>query len=228
VSTAKAVAGALRQSGKDTTEADLLIYQAENAYDRREYINCMDLASRAKDCLRSAKEKDLASCPVPPPSEKKAEGKAEKGQEVPAHATKKMPTNYLESKFIIETVECRLPSAGDKHPEVEKMLGEAKASFEATDYTMALKQAMKAKRLLENAPMAEAPAPQPVEVIKPLRVPAPKKEVERCAKCGSEMGKDDSFCPACGTKKGARTCPSCSVEALPDDAFCRKCGAKLA
>jgi hypothetical protein len=223
VVTTKAVATSLRTAGRDTTEADLLIYQAENAFERREFTNSIELATRAKTALRNSKEKDLLNCPVPPPD---AEKEGAESKEVPAHAVLKMPANYLESKFVIDTVRCMLPDASlEAREEAQRSLDLAQASFDGSDYTEALKQAMKAKRALGPGPKAEKA--RPVAIVNETPKPPPTAVPGSCQTCGMKLGTDDEFCHACGARQETRICPSCSREASPDDVFCRKCGAKI-
>lgn len=222
VITTKAVATSLRAAGRDTTDADVLIYQAENAYERREFTNSIDLASRAKTALLNSKEKDLLTLPVPPVS---AEKEGEESKEVPAHAVTKLPANYLESKFVIDTVRSGLPDAPpEPKAEAQRSLDLAQASFDGEDYAEALKQAMKAKRALGSGQRMEKA--KPVAVIRETPKPVAAVPVN-CRNCGVDLGPADEFCHACGARQGARTCPSCSREASSDDMFCRKCGAKI-
>jgi ribosomal protein L40E len=221
VATTKAVAASLRQAGRDTTEGDLLIYQAESAYERREFTNCLELADRAKTVLRNCKEKDLLTCPIPPPEERK---EVEAVKVVPANETRKLPQNYLESKFVIDTVRDMMPQASpEQAAEAQSSLDLAQTSFDNADYTEALKQAMKAKRALGGAQKTEKA--KTVTIIGDSA--APKVVSDRCHKCGAMLAPDDEFCHACGSRKNERVCPSCSREASPEDAFCRKCGAKI-
>ncbi|MDW5563007.1 MAG: hypothetical protein SA339_07250 [Methanomassiliicoccus sp.] len=200
VCTTKAVAESLRQNGRDTTEADLLIYKAQSAYERREFLDATDMAKRARNILMNCKEKDLISMPSPDPVKAGKES-----IEVPANQVKKMPANYLESKFIIDSVRDGIPGACDEAKvESTLCLDRAQACFDAEDYDGALKEAMKAKRLL--APIAPAAGKSyPSTVVKlapPTKIPVAEGP-------------------------GIRCCPSCRIEALPDDMFCRKCGTRL-
>jgi len=150
VSTTKAVADSLRQNGRDTTEADILIYQAENAYDRREFLNAIELAGRARNALLTCKQKDLISMPEPSPAK-------EESQEVPSNQVRKLPANCLESKFMIDTVRGMVPDACDEaRAEATACIDRAQACYDSEDYNGALREAMRAKRLLTpSAPAAE-------------------------------------------------------------------------
>jgi hypothetical protein len=238
VATTKAVASSLHQNGRDTKEADLLIYQAESAYERHEYDKCLHLCNEAKTALRNSREKDLMNAPAPPPEPKEEkEAKAEGSTVVPATQAKKLPTNYLESKFVIDTVKGMMNEAPeDKKAEAKGFCDEAEEHFEKESYTDALRMAMKAKRCLAGPSKPEASksaaverisAPEPASKPAASHAPVPTIRKEGCPKCGAEMSEDDVFCGACGSMKGERTCPSCSKKAAPEDAFCRKCGTKI-
>jgi len=223
VATTRAVAESLRQNGRDTTEADIIIYQAESAYERREFTRCRELADRARTALRGCKEKDIMNAPETPTEGEEAAGEVEESTAVPANEVRKMPANYLESKFMIDSVRDLLPGAPEgRKVEAQEALDLAEKSFSAGDYTEALKQAMRAKRTVSPA---KADKPKPAAPASPRA--APPVIVERCRRCGAELGEGDEFCHACGGPKNVRLCPSCSSEASPEDAFCRRCGTKI-
>lgn len=200
VSTTRAVAESLRQNGRDTTEADVLIYKAESAYDRREFLNAIELAGRARKVLMTCKERDLTSMPAPAP--KKGES-----DEVPADHVRKLPANYLESKFMIDSVRDMLPDAGDgPRAEASICLGKADDCFAREDYCGALGEAMKAKRCLMPTAAAGAKS-YPSTVVK--------------------LGPAGKAPPVSEGAFSDRTCPSCRAKAMTEDAYCRKCGTRL-
>ena len=229
VTTTRAVATSLSRNGRDTSEADALIYQAEAAYDRREFVRCMELADRAKVLLKNCKEKDLLAAPVV--TTEKASGPKDdvKGEEsvvVPANEARKLPPNYLESKFLLDTVSSLIEEAqGEKREEAQKDFDLARSRFEEGDYSEALKGALKAKRLLAPAAPARDKATSASMIIKP-QAPT-KEEGRRCPKCGMQLGPNDDFCFSCGTKAGMRICHGCQTMATSDDMFCRKCGCRI-
>jgi hypothetical protein len=200
VSTTRAVADSLRQNGRDTSEADILIYKAENAYDRREFLNAIELAGKARTMLMSCKEKDLISMPPSAPT---------KGEnvEVPSNHVRKMPANYLESKFMIDSVRCLVPDASDEvKEEAAGCLDRAQTCFENEDYSEALSEAMRAKRMLTpSTPVPEKSYPSTVVKLGPTGKAPPVAE----------------------GPKISPSCPSCHAEISSDDVFCRKCGARL-
>lgn len=226
VATTKAVASSLEANGRDILEAETIIYRAESAYERGDYIACKDLADQARNALLRSKSKELVDPPEPPAPTKKEKLTVE----VLSVSAKKMPANYLESKFIIETVDSMVQAAGeDARAAAEPHVQEAEKAFEKGDYTAALCSSMRAKRMLEGTPAkAEKKAPARSEVI---ALPEREKEEAdvppKCPLCGAAVGPEDEFCFACGNRQGPKTCPSCSNEVAEDDAFCRKCGTKL-
>jgi hypothetical protein len=195
VTTTKAVAASLRQSGRDTTEADLLLYKAEGSLERREFVDSIDLAKRAKILLMNSKERDPLMTPEPAIRETREESK-----DVPSNETRKLPANLLESKFIIDSVRDALPGMPPvARLEAEKHLALAEASFKSADYGGALKEALRAKRSqAPAAPMQEkARSPAVIRIPPPAKaVPAPRA----CPNCRSEALNDDAFCRKCGAR----------------------------
>lgn len=216
VATVRAVAESLQQQGRDTAEADVIIHQAVSAYQRRQYTEAKELADQAKRALHNTPQKEMGATPV-------SETIAEEGASVdsnhtedassagvPAHAVKKLPANYLESKFIIESAQCMLDDAPQNRKTAAAcILEKARDCFDEADYTGALCQAMKAKRTLEccTEPISSTP-------------------IIHCSHCGAEMADKDQFCFTCGAKK-KEICPGCSNEVKEGDKFCRKCGTHL-
>lgn len=227
VTTTRAVAGSLTGMGKDTSEADVLIYQAEAAYDRREFVRCLELVGKARNALKNCKEKDPLTAPAEEPVPVDKEGAREESKAVPANECKKMPQNYLESKFIIDAVKGLLPDAYSEQREAgQREIDIAQARFDAGDYSEALKAALRAKRILSPPTPSKDKIPNVnTEVIKAQ--PAPKGSLNVCLKCGARMSPNDDFCPICGTKAGLRTCKGCQAVVTADDMFCRRCGIKV-
>lgn len=223
--TTQAVANSLQEQGRKTEEADRLLLQAQSAYRRQDYATCKDLADKARDALRRTRAsesdtlKEIASGPVEVSVNE---------QTAPIHEIKKLPQNYLESKFMIEAARMCIDDALGKGAEVkdaEGFLAVAKQCFERTEYTEALKQALRAKRSAEGLKVAAA-----IEVGPPTEreeAPADRKGAE-CGQCGGSVDDEDNFCRQCGAKI-VRTpkCPSCSSEVEESDRFCRKCGTNL-
>ncbi len=229
LATIKAVAGSLRSQGRDTTEADILLFQAEGAYKRRQYLDCKELSDRAKTVLRNAPQRELEP-PRPAMVDvgKEATGKEQESEasapaEVPSMEVRKLPHNYLESKFVMESVRCLLENAPSPRREsAQCCLNDAEGCFEEAEYTDALRHSLKAKKMLEAAEDAvplkeESASPSKEDVSLP---------VSECPGCGAAMSRGDAFCFSCGMAKRP-SCPGCSADIIEGDAFCRKCGNRL-
>ncbi len=227
VTTTRAVATSLVRNGKDTSEVDALIYQAESAYDRREFVRSLELADKAKNALKNCKDRDLMTAPVKETAVKGELGPAkEESKDVPANECRKLPQNYLESKFIIDTVRGLMPDAFAEQREAgQRELDAAQASFDAGDYSEALKCALKAKRVLAPAAPVKEKIPNVATTV--IKAQASTKPPAVCGGCGAALGPDDGFCHSCGTKVGMRTCPGCHAPATDEDQFCRRCGLKI-
>ncbi len=237
MTTAQAVSNALRDKGKDTKEADLLLVEAELAYNRGDYLKCTDAAKRAKDYLATA---PMAKPDFTPLSEEKTEPSDQPLPEQPKISeVKKLPPNYLESKFMITTAADHIEKGRSEGKDVTAsvcLLDEAKMAFDCKDYDTAFRKSLKAKKAAEGTtePAQEGTVPaamqtKPVEIVK-LPSPEAAKELPTaasCAKCGTEARDDDNFCAKCGSPiVRKRLCSQCGVELSPDDLFCRKCGAE--
>ena len=182
--TTRAVANSLQEQGRKTDEADRLLLQAQAAYRRQDYATCKDLADKARDSLRRTRVSE------PDTFEKIASGPVEASvneQTAPIHEIKKLPQNYLESKFMIETARMCIDDALGKGAEVkdaEGFLAVARQCFERTEYTEALKQALRAKRSAEGQKIVAA-----IEVSPPREMeeaPADLRGTE-CGQCGGSV-----------------------------------------
>ena len=220
-----AVALSLRNVGKDTTKAEVLLEKAKMEYDRKDYAKVMATTKLARESLMVAPEKDL------PIDLDEPDGPTDTFIDVAeddtnVHEVKKLPQNYLESKFLISSVQSEIESArGTKDVSAaEVQLNEAKIDFDAANYNAALTHAMKARKTLEGVAVTTEVATAEMGVAKVAAV----AEADRCGKCGAEITKDDQFCGSCG-ERSARptTCPQCNGPLKPADTFCRKCGKKV-
>lgn len=218
LATFKAVAASLRSQGRDTSEADVLLIQAEGAFERRQYIECKELAERAKIALRNAPSAGTLD------GRTGSEGEGKVGGPFPmtrSMGARKVPPNYLESRFVMECAHSLMDKADEHRREAARhMLDDAKACFEAADYDEALRHAARAKRTLEG-----------MEDLDPALDreggPSPRKEpFGTCAGCGAILATGDVFCHSCG-RRAPRSCPSCSAEAIGGDNYCRRCGTSL-
>ena len=237
--TSQAVARALKAKGHRTKDADLALIEAEAAYGRNSYTEAKSALDRAKSLLEKAKmeEEPLAQLiPLEPAGASDIAGNnAPEDLEVPFQEVKKLPKNYMESKFMISAVWDVIQTAqgsGKDTSTAKENLEAANAAFDQENYTEALKYALRAKRSMETTEEKPAvnetkvKAQEGTEKIPPTVIV--KANTSKCASCGAELAGDDLFCAICGKKVERRIlCPSCSVEVKPTDAFCRKCGMPL-
>jgi hypothetical protein len=231
--TSRAVSRALKQQGKDTKEADLALVEADTAFSRGSYVEAKAASERAKELLRTAKERpapeqNLESLPGPAPAEKK-----EEGCELPFQEAKKMPRNFMESKFMICSVRdeaAEAERAGKDVSIAQDSLRLADDAFQAERYTEALKHALRAKKSLEPREEAAPPA-KGKDLASVERVPSAvvvKAPVSKCSSCSSPLDPADMFCAKCGGKvERDIRCPRCTNPVKVEDAYCRKCGLPL-
>lgn len=228
--TTQAVSRALKDQGRNTKEADLLLVKAEATYERRDYLMCKELAEEARSVLKQTRAEEktetlerIAPRPVAEP---------ETDQPPPLQEIKKLPQNYLESKFMIETARMCIDAASQQGVDIieaERTLAVARECYDRTEYTEALKHALRAKKTAEGQkapPRAEAKPPEVKreEPEEPMRPPAEAA----CGSCGRPVDESDNFCRKCGAEIiRVPKCPSCGLEVDENDAFCRRCGAKL-
>ncbi|HKZ62899.1 MAG TPA: zinc ribbon domain-containing protein [Thermoplasmata archaeon] len=220
--TTKAIRDALARGGVRSPEAEGLIQEADDSYRQRHFRVAVELSGKAKSVLRAVKlrhqqQGDIAKLDEIPAA-KEAAGAEITDKE---RLMKELPPNYAQSKFSMGVARADIDAAkarGVATADAERFLADAQVSFEAQDFDIALKHAVRARRSLENnGTEAGPPAAQPA---------APTSRT--CASCGASLTADDAFCRKCGTKAGGpRTCPSCGAEVPGDDAFCRKCGTKI-
>jgi hypothetical protein len=241
MTTAQAVSAVLVENGRDTKEADRLLIEAELAYDRGDFLKCTDSSKRAKDYLAVA---PMAKVELEPTPEEIIPLSIEPIPEQPKISeARKLPSNYLESKFMIETATDEIEvkrSQGKNITASICLLEEAKKAFECKDYDVALRKSLKAKKGAEasteptrNNPVDVATSANVVETIPPVK--AANTDISKepaisalCASCGTEARDDDNFCAKCGKPiERKRLCPSCHMEMSEDDVFCRRCGTEI-
>lgn len=231
--TARAVSNTIKGQGKNTKDADLALLDADTAFSRGNYTDAKAAVERAKGLLRDAKKEDLSIQPKPlakKPSDEKIQEKCE----VPFQATKKLPTNYVESKFMICSVKDQINAAGSSGTDVsvaKDSLKIAEEAFGREDYTVALKEALRAKRALESEQTSTERNSVGTQLPSIEKVPSAvvvKAKVSKCEKCSTDLDPDDTFCSKCGAKvERDIRCPRCGNKLKVEDAFCRKCGLPL-
>jgi hypothetical protein len=245
--TTRAVARVLREKGTDTSEAELLLLKAEGAYGRRDYLICKEAVEEAKMSLERGKSREMeptepeeSKPQIIPGAEEKGPDAEEKGRESTPlfEEAKKLPDNYLQSKFMISSVKSGLESLSSEREtsEARSWLARAESSFKAGEYTHAFSHACKARKSLDTSPLKDKAAiavevietelPETEEAEESIHEPA--EAPLRCAECGAELLEGDMFCGQCGAPVRKRiACPSCGAEAREGDRFCRHCGSSL-
>jgi predicted RNA-binding Zn-ribbon protein involved in translation (DUF1610 family) len=233
--TTQAVSLALKDRGKDTGPAEMELIRAGLAYDRRSYVECIESVKRARKLLDEAPIIEFEVEPKKAPLNiEPISGDEEVKEHLNIGETRKLPQNYLESKFMITTASDEIEKVRSEGKDVTAsvcLLDEAKKAFECKEYDVALRKSLKAKKATE-APSAQV-EPKAVEIAAPAV--AMKKDLEkepenaiRCSKCGIMAKDDDNFCAKCGNHIERRQeCPNCGAEISDEDMFCRKCGAEI-
>jgi len=228
--TTQAVSRALKDQGRDTKEADLLLLKAEAAYERHDYLVCKGLAEDARSVLRKTKVaersetvEELVSAPLTEPATDEAP---------PIKEIKKLPQNYLESKFMIETARMCIETARQQGIDVadaEGTLAAARECYDRTEYTEALKNALRAKKTAEGQKTVPKIEARPPEIMREeTRAPVVTPTEAACKSCGQSVDEIDNFCRKCGAAiVRVPKCPACGLDVDGNDAFCRRCGAKL-
>jgi predicted RNA-binding Zn-ribbon protein involved in translation (DUF1610 family) len=231
--TTRAVSNAIKGKGMNTKDADLAILEADSAFSRGSYTEAKASVERAKGLLREAK-KDAPSAPTEASTQQQIKEKLPEKCEVPFQETKKLPTNFLESKFMIcsvkDQVDAAARSGGDTSIPKDFLLL-AEDAFARQDYTEALKDALKAKKALEGGQITikeDAKANEKSSIEKVPSAVVVHAHLSKCTKCSTQLDPDDMFCPNCGAKvvRDIR-CPRCANKVKVDDAYCRKCGLPL-
>ncbi|MDD1743453.1 MAG: zinc ribbon domain-containing protein [Methanomassiliicoccales archaeon] len=231
IMTTKAVAEALKSRGRVSKEANLLIIEAEAAFQRGNHLYALESINKAKELLKSAKED--GSDPVSSIVAKVGSKGGEEKCEVPFQEARKLPKNYLESKFMICSVRDILEQSGakGKNNVAEENLKQADEMFQKEDYTGALRLALRAKRALDGGADSIGPIePKPMAKESQLeRLPPLPKSLHEpsksCVRCGAGLTEEDIYCRKCGLKVDrSPKCSACGEKLAEDDIFCRKCG----
>lgn len=235
LNTTQAVSRALKDKGKDTGPADMELIHASMAYDRRNYLECIESVKRAKKLLDEAPTKPFEAEPKKVPLKIEP---IEAEEVIQDHAnigeTKKLPQNYLESKFMITAAGDDIEKSRSEGKDITAsvcLLDEARMAFDCKDYDTAFKKSLKAKKAIDGSSEQTVTkvvetTPQPLMISEQI-VEGPKNDV-RCSECGVVAKDDDNFCAKCGTPiERKKECPNCGAEVSEEDVFCRKCGAEI-
>jgi len=215
ITTTRAIASSLRQRGRDTKEAEGILSLAEGAYRRNDLSLAKGHAMKARDILINAPVVEIA------PSTKEVKGERPAEERKTVQAVKKLEPNMLESRFIISSCRGMLEKCSSEKDvtEAEDQLCKAEMCFEEKRYDEALREGMRARRMLGDG-LSDVP---------PARAEVAEKAAEerKCDSCSAVVGPDDAFCRKCGAPIAVRrTCARCSAEMEEGDAFCPKCGNK--
>ena len=219
VITTKAILSAMDRQGVRSGDASSMLREADMALARHNYRVVIDLTSKTRDRLMSAKAAqatrgDLAKL------EQVATVGGSTDVTTKERIQKEFPPNLLQSKFSIELAGTAIETArtaGRGTDVATQLLDSAKARFDSQDYDGALRFARQSKRSADGEAIELPPAVAPAG-------PSMPAGDQSCPSCGASIRPDDVFCRKCGTRLGPGVCASCGAELLADDGFCRKCG----
>jgi len=219
VTTTKAILSAMDRQGVRSGDASSMLREADMALARHNYRVVIDLTSKTRDRLMSAKAAqatrgDLAKL------EQVATVGGSTDVTTKERIQKEFPPNLLQSKFSIELAGTAIETArtaGRGTDVATQLLDSAKARFDSQDYDGALRFARQSKRSADGEAIQLPPAVAPA-------APSMPAGDQSCPSCGASIRPDDAFCRKCGTRLGPGVCASCGAELLADDGFCRKCG----
>jgi len=219
VITTKAILSAMDRQGVRSGDASSMLREADMALARHNYRVVIDLTSKTRDRLMSAKAAqatrgDLAKL------EQVATVGGSTDVTTKERIQKEFPPNLLQSKFSIELAGTAIETArtaGRGTDVATQLLDSAKARFDSQDYDGALRFARQSKRSADGEAIELPPAVAPA-------APSMPAGDQSCPSCGASIRPDDAFCRKCGTRLGPGVCASCGAELLADDGFCRKCG----
>ncbi len=241
----------MRDKGYNVSPVETMIVKAQMAYNSDNYVECIEIVNNAKRALVRIREETTVPDGISPRVAeemriiKKIEERGSYQQEMPPQVKdfeRKLPENYLQSKFEIKVVEDKImkKEEGEVKEAAMLYLKKAKEAFDRKEYTEALRLAIKSNRILEtNEIPVEKPVVEPVpqaEVVSEPKVVSitetkeeEKKEEElHCPNCGAVVRREDKYCWNCGAKLvWTYKCPNCGGEVTTEDKYCRHCGYKL-
>lgn len=162
-------------------------------------------------------------------------------------AARKLPKNFMESRFMLTSLQNDLSSATDAQrstpegKEAQDWAQKSQAAFDRKDYDESLRLALRGRRrfggagmstisvgpgTVVDAPPSEA-SPSAQRSSAPVGAVASPSDSTTCARCGRSNNAGDRFCRGCGAPMAQAKCPRCGRPAEPDDKFCHGCGSPL-
>lgn len=232
----RAIANMMKNKGYNVNSIERQLENAQVAYGKGRYVEALELGLSAKRALARIKEEVPVEDKLSPQVKEELkyfveEKEDEDDEQTPEENVspvykleKKLPQNYLQSKFEIEKMDKKITEITDnkKKSEIKKHLKKAKKSFDEKKYTESLKTVLLCEKVLNGEKI-------PIE-------DSSKKESEKeendeayyCPECNKQISSADKFCAKCGSEIILIfQCPSCNEEIKENDKFCRKCGEKL-
>ena len=242
----------MSRRGYNTSPVENMIRKAREAYNNENYALCIEIVNNAKRLLTKIdKISEVTDKTTPTVEEemkiiKRIEEGASAEEELPPRVKefeRKMPDNFLQSKFEIKVVEEKIlrKEEGEVKQAALLYLNKAKESFENKEYTDALRFAIKSNKILDTNEIPEGgistiPSPksepqEPIQSPPTMDEEAEEEIVEEelhCPNCGAVVKPSDKYCWNCGAKLVfIYKCPNCGAEVSSEDNYCRNCGYKL-
>ena len=239
----KSMTKIMKNKGYNVNSIEMMILKAERAYDAQRYLESIEIVNNAKRALWRLKEEKSQEDNLSPQVKKELEiikriEEQPAQEEMPPQVkdfVRKLPENYLQSKFEIGVVEEKIVKMeeGELKEYAKMYIERAKRAFEIGDYTEALRLAVKCNRMIDSGEAlyeeSEKPVAVPTASVAPLIEEEKEEEEElHCPECGAIVRPEDKYCWNCGAKLVfIYTCPNCGGEVSSEDKFCRHCGYKL-
>ena len=241
----------MNRKGYNTSSVESMLLKAREAYDNENYALCIEIINNAKRILMKIDKINEVENKVSPTvaEEMKIIKRIEEGEgtstteELPPRVKefeRKMPDNFLQSKFEIKVVEGKVlkKEEGEVKQAAILYLNKAKECFENKEYTDALRFAIKSNRILDTNEIPEGESVIPKTISKTVEPSPPLQEEHHeevieeeelhCPNCGAVVKIGDKYCWNCGAKLVfVYKCPNCGAEVSSEDHYCRNCGYKL-
>ncbi len=233
--TNESISSTLANQGINTRNADDLLKEAKSFERRGDYSSAIERAEAAKLALLRAKREHApaseSTMPVAQPisdveTMNQEPTETDFTEEIDVDLSK-LPKNYLQAKFMLNSAKDFIEKDGITSGEAYEYYEKAKERFDAEDYSKALSFSIKAERILDSETVGLIGEEEPEEAA-PEEGEEEVIEVLVCPECDAEVSAEDAFCRSCGQKlEFDTTCPECETEIEQDDKFCRKCGQKI-